>query len=223
MQANPETTVTKKVKKKEGNAVKNADALLKKKFVEIKIEDEDWKAHLGEPQLGNSHWFIFGDSGHGKTSYTLALVKELTKNYKVLYNTLEEGDKKSFQNAITRAGLKGNKKFLYIQADYEKITEQLLKDKQPKIVVIDSAQYLFRGKQVQHYANLVNKFKSTTFIWISGADGTKPKGKIADDIRYDCDIVVFIKDFKAEIKKNRFEASESYIIWEEGYKNSLLK
>ncbi|WP_088394113.1 AAA family ATPase [Flavobacterium davisii] len=223
MLANPQTTVTKKTKKKEGNAVKNADALLKKKFVEIKIEDQNLKAHLGEPQLGNSHWFIFGDSGQGKTSYTLALVKELTKNYKVLYNTLEEGDKKSFQNAIRRTGLKGNKNFLYLQANYEQIIEQLLKEKQPKIVVIDSAQYLFRGKQVQHYANLVNKFKNTTFIWISGADGTKPKGKIADDIRYDCDIVIFVKDFKAEIKKNRFEANASYIVWEEGYKQTLLK
>ena len=222
MQAKAQISITKKTKKPK-KTPQNADALLKKKFVEIKIEDVKLKAHLGEPQLGNSHWFIFGDSGQGKTSYTLALVKELTKNYKVLYNTLEEGDKKSFQNAITRAGLKGNKKFLYIQADYDQITEQLLKEKQPKIVVIDSAQYLFRGKQVQHYANLVNRFKNTTFIWISGADGTKPKGKIADDIRYDCDIVVFVKEFKAEIKKNRFEATESYIIWEEGYKKSLLK
>ncbi|MFK7060921.1 AAA family ATPase [Flavobacterium oreochromis] len=200
-----------------------ADQLLSKTFNEISINCPKLRGHLGEPQLGNSHWFVFGDSGQGKTSYVLAIVKELTKKYKVHYNTLEEGTKKSFQIAVSRAGLKGNKNFQYAKENYEQMCNRLRKKKQPRIVVIDSCQYFFRGKQTQHYIKFIEEFENTTFIWVSGADGTKPKGKIADDIRYDCDIVVFIKDFKAEIKKNRFEASESYIIWEEGYKNSLLK
>ncbi|MFK7004797.1 hypothetical protein BWK63_12985 [Flavobacterium covae] len=221
MQANPETNTIIKTKPKKA---KNADHLISKTFNEITINCPKLKAHLGEPQLGGcSNWFLFGDSGQGKTSYVLAIVKELTKKYVVHYNTLEEGTRKSFQKAVSRAGLKGNKRFRYEQEDYEQLCQRLRKSKQPRIVVIDSCQYFFRGKQTQHYFKFIKEFKNTTFIWVSHADGTKPKGKIADDIRYDCDIVNFIENFKAEIKKNRFEANASYIIWEEGYKNSLLK
>lgn len=216
MQVNTQDTITKPKTIK----AKTADQLLNQTFDEIKINNPLLKSHLGEPQLGNSHWFVFGDSGHGKTSYILSIVKDLTKHYKVHYNTLEEGTKKSFQKAVSRAGLKGNKNFQYAKENYEQLSTRLRKKKQPKIVVIDSCQYFFRGKQTQHYLKFVEEFENTTFIWVSGADGSRPKGKIADDIRYDCDIVNFVKDFRAEIKKNRFEATDSFIIWEEGYKKA---
>ena len=72
-------------------------------FKTIEI-NEEWKPHLGEPQLGNSHWLIFGDSGHGKTSYVLQIVKMLCQNcQRVHYNTAEEGLKKSFKMALFRS------------------------------------------------------------------------------------------------------------------------
>ena len=71
-------------------------------FKTIEI-NEEWKPHLGEPQLGHSHWLIFGDSGHGKTSYVLQIVKMLCQNsQRVHYNTAEEGLKKSFKMALKR-------------------------------------------------------------------------------------------------------------------------
>jgi predicted ATP-dependent serine protease len=217
---NTQTTDTKpKITK-----ARDADYLIDITFNEILINCSNLQAHLGEPQLGGcSNWFIFGNTGHGKTSYVLSIVKDLTKHYKVHYNTLEEGTRKSFQKAVIRAGLKGNKNFKYAQENYEQLSTRLRKKKQTRIVVIDSCQYFFRGKQTQHYFKFIQEFKNTTFIFVSHADGSRPKGKIAEDIMYDCDIVNFVKDFRAEIHKNRFEATTSYMIWEEGYRNSLLK
>ncbi len=186
------------------------------KFKIIPIQKE-WLGHLGEPQLGNSHWLVYGESGHGKTSYVLQIVKMLTEFEKVHYNTLEEGMKQSFKLALKRNNMKiVASKFNFHQEDLEELTKRLDRRRQPKIVVIDSVQYFFRGKQLKHYFDFINKFQNTTFIWVSGADGKKPKGSIANDIYYDADIVINVKDFEAIVMKNRFEAYESRIIWKEG-------
>lgn len=178
----------------------------------------DWVPHLGEPELGNSNWLIYGGSGHGKTSYLLQMVKMLCQNgQKVHYNTSEEGLKKSFKMALKRNHLKGVVGFNYQQENVQELTERLSRRRQAKIVVIDSVQYFFRGMQSKHYFEFINRFKDTTFIWVSGADGKNPRGKIAEDIYYDADVVVNVKDFQACIVKNRFEAYESRIIWEKGY------
>lgn len=193
------------------------------KFKTIKTTDE-WKSHLGEPQLGNSHWLVYGGSGHGKTSYVLQVVKQIcVNNQKVHYNTSEEGMKKGFKMALKRNNMKGVSGFNYHQENMEELTARLSRKRQSKIVVIDSVQYFFRKKRSEHYFDFVSQFQDTTFIWISGADGKKPKGKIADDIFYDADIVVNVTDYKATIEKNRFEAYEPRIIWEEGYQERNMK
>lgn len=193
-------------------------------FKNINIDDA-WKEHLGEPQLGNSHWLIYGDSGHGKTSYVLQIVKQLcSKGQKVHYNTLEEGLKKSFQMALKRNNLKGVPGFNYQKETLEALTARLSQQRQAKIVVIDSVQYFFRDKKVKDYFDFINKFQNTTFIWISAANGNQPDGAIAIKIKYDADIIVKVKNFLAGIEKNRFEATAPHIIWQKGYneRNSVI-
>ncbi len=184
----------------------------------------DWKPHLGEPQMGNSHWLIYGESGQGKTSYVLQVVKMLCQSgQKVHYNTAEEGLKKSFKLALDRNNLKGVAGFNYQQETLDQLNSRLSRKRQAKIVVIDSVQYFFRGKSSKHYFDFINRFKDTTFIWVSGAESAKPRGKIAEDIYYDADIVVNVKDFEASVKKNRFEAYEPRIIWQQGFNDKQLK
>jgi predicted ATP-dependent serine protease len=186
--------------------------------------DSDWKPHLGTPELGNSHWLIYGRPGQGKTSYALQIVKQLcTNGYKVHYNTLEEGLKLSFKMALERNNMKSATGFNYQKESLPEFIERLNRKRQPKIIVIDSVQYFFRGLQEKHYFEFINQFKDTTFIWISGADGSKPKGRVAEAIEHDADIVVSVKDYLASIEKNRFEAYQPRIIWEEGYNNRFIK
>ncbi|MBP4139986.1 P-loop NTPase family protein [Flavobacterium geliluteum] len=193
------------------------------KFKTIKTADE-WKSHLGEPQLGNSHWLVFGGSGHGKTSYVLQAVKQMCQQgQKVHYNTSEEGMKKGFQMALKRNNMKGVSGFNYHQELVPQLTARLSQKRQAKIVVIDSVQYFFRKMRSEHYFEFISQFKDTTFIWISAADGDKLKGAIADDIKFDADIVVKVENYNAEIIKNRFEAYESRVIWQEGYSQKMSK
>jgi archaellum biogenesis ATPase FlaH len=193
------------------------------KFKTIKI-DEEWKEHLGEPQLGNSHWLVYGGSGQGKTSYVLQAVKQICVNsQKVHYNTSEEGMKKGFQMALKRNNMKGVPGFNYHQENIDQLTARLIRQRQPKIVVIDSVQYFFRKMRTEHYFDFISKFQDTTFIWISGADGEKPKGQIANDIYFDADVVVKVKHYQAVVEKNRFEAYEPRIIWQQGYNEKKFK
>lgn len=193
------------------------------KFKSIKVDDE-WKEHLGEPQLGNSHWLVYGGSGQGKTSYVLQAVKQMCLNsQKVHYNTSEEGMKKGFQLALKRNNMKGVTGFNYHQENITQLTARLSRKRQPKIVVIDSVQYFFRKMRSEHYFDFISQFQDTTFIWISGADGKKPKGQIANDIYYDADIVLFIDEYQAIVHKNRFEAYEPRIIWQQGYNDKQVK
>ena len=54
--------------------------------------------------------------------------------------------------------------------------------------------------QSKHYFEFINQFKDTTFIWVISADG-KNRGKIAEDIYYDADIVVNVKTLRQTLKK----------------------
>jgi predicted ATP-dependent serine protease len=192
-------------------------------FRSIEISS-DWKPHLGDPQLGNSHWLIYGESGQGKTSYVLQVVKMLCQTgHRVHYNTAEEGLKKSYKMALDRNNLKGVLGFNYQQESLYELQSRLSRRRQAKIVVIDSVQYFFRGMNSKQYFDFISRFKDTTFIWVSGAESAKPRGKIAEDIYYDADIVIHVKDFEAVVKKNRFEAYESRIIWDQGFQDKQLK
>lgn len=193
------------------------------KFKTIELS-EDWQKHLGTPQLGNSHWLIYGGSGQGKTSYALQIAQEICRLQKVHYNTLEEGTKLSFKKALQRSNIKSaNSKFTYQKENLIELSARLDRKYQPKVVIIDSVQYFFRRKSIEDYFKFCESFEDTTFIWISGADGNKPKGAIADDIYYDADIVVKIDNYEAIIEKNRFEAYEPHVIWQQGYDERQAK
>lgn len=193
------------------------------KFKTIKI-DSEWQQHLGEPQLGNSHWLVYGGSGQGKTSYVLQVIKQICMNsQKSHYNTSEEGMKKGFQMALKRNNMKGVPGFNYHQENLAQLTARLSRQRQAKIVVIDSVQYFFRKMRTEHYFDFISKFQDTTFIWISGADGEKPKGQIANDIYFDADVVIKVKNYQAIVEKNRFEAYEPRIIWQQGYNEKHFK
>jgi hypothetical protein len=131
--------------------------------------------------------------------------------------------KKGFQMALKRNNMKGVAGFNYHQENIEQLTARLSRQRQPKIVVIDSVQYFFRKMRSEHYFDFISKFQDTTFIWISGADGKKPKGQIANDIYFDADVVIKVEHYQAVIEKNRFEAYGSRIIWQQGYNEKQVK
>ncbi|HRS19658.1 MAG TPA: hypothetical protein P5243_09140, partial [Bacteroidales bacterium] len=63
-------------------------------------------------------WFIWGNSGNGKTSFVMQLAKELCKHAKVCYNSLEEGCSLTMRNALSRYEMTDvNKRFQLLDCE----------------------------------------------------------------------------------------------------------
>lgn len=191
------------------------DEIMSKKYKDIPFEGA-WRNLLGEPEISGA-WIIWGQSFNGKTSFSMQLAKELTKYGKVLYNSLEEGARKSMKQSIERNHMQEVKRrFHIVQEDIETLKVRLRKRRSAEIIFIDSLQYSDLNKA--EYKKLKAEFSDKLFILISHAEGKQPKGRFADFVRYDCDIKIHIEGYKA-FCMSRLAASGShneYIIWHAG-------
>ena len=189
--------------------------LARKKYKTLPLKGV-WKEHLGDIERSGSI-LIYGDSGHGKTTYALQLMRELCQGEKVLYNSLEECGSLSLLTNLERAGLKQYKnKYLVCGEPLDNLIQRLSRPQQPKIVFIDSVQACFRGKKTEDYHNLILQFPQTLFIGISQMRKGMPKGAVAEEFYWFCQDRVLVQDFNAYIEKTRTGGNElePYIISE---------
>lgn len=174
----------------------------------------DWQTAFGRPER-NGVWFVWGKSGNGKTSFVLQLCKELTKFGKVAYDSLEEGDSLSMQNALIRAGMKDvAKRFVLLNNEnMEDLSRRLKMRRSPDIVVIDSFQYA--NMTLAAYTAFRERHKNKLLIFISQAEGNKPLGRTAGSVMYSAALKIWVEGYRA-ISKGRFIGNQGYYtIWEE--------
>lgn len=193
-----------------------------KKFKRIPFQGA-WKKTLGNPEP-NGSWIVWGESGHGKTTFLLMLAKELTKYGKVAYNTLEEGARLSMQEALKTTEIDTDpsvKKMMIIlnREPISELKERLSKKKHPIFVFIDSLQYANLNKV--SYMKLLEEHSDVLFIFISHAEGKQPLGNFAKAVRYHSDIKIRVEGYKAFIT-SRVGGGEPFIIWDEGAKKYWL-
>ena len=188
--------------------------LMQKKFKDIQLKG-DWKQLLGEPEA-TGVWIIWGKSFNGKTNFCLQLAKELASSYKVLYNSLEEGARKSMQTAIERNNMLAVKRsFHIIQESIEDLEKRLETRRSAQVIFIDSLQYSDLTKP--EYKKLKARFPNKLFIFVSHAEGKNPKGRFADFVRYDCDVKIRVEGYKAFTMSRLSNDPESeYVIWQKG-------
>lgn len=196
--------------------------LLAKKFKRIPFQGK-WKKSIGNPEP-NGSWIVWGESGHGKTTFLLMLAKELTKYGKVAYDTLEEGARLSMQQALKTTQIDQHpevqKKMVILNREpIPELKVRLKKKKHPIFVFIDSIQYSNLTKA--SYMKLLEEHSDVLFIFISHAEGKQPLGNFARSVRYHSDIKIRVEGYKAFVT-SRVGGGEPYIIWEEGAKNYWL-
>jgi ABC-type oligopeptide transport system ATPase subunit len=186
------------------------DELTSKKFKTMKFTGPFADSFGIEVDTSGS-WIIYGESGHGKTEFSLQLAKYLTSFGKVAYDTIEEGARLSFQKAIKRQAFQPAEKrrFSIISEPIEELRLRLKRQKSPDIIFIDSLQFSLLTKV--SYNKLVAEFPRKLFIWISHAEGRKPRGSFAEYVEYHSDMKIRVEGFRA-IPKGRFEASKDFII-----------
>lgn len=163
--------------------------------------------------------FIYGNSGNGKSSLIMILIELFSRHGKIMYLALEEGHSATTQANINQylpSDFEGQIQFADITMTVPLLRAHLAKRNSPKIIFIDSVQYLDLDKM--GYKSLVSQFKNKIFVFVSHADGRKPLGGLARDILYDADVKVFVKSLVAFVS-SRFRGGKSYVIYEKGAKS----
>lgn len=193
-------------------AVKKAQSfadIAKRKFTFLELEDKEWMAHLGLMERKGSV-LIKGDSGHGKTTYTMRLMKAICAVEKVHYCSPEEADRASFLRALKLNNMQTVKsRFTFSKESYDQLFERLSQKRQKKVIIIDSIQVFFHGKKRDDYYKLIETFSDTLFIGISKVNKGKVVGAVADEFYWDCQNRIDITDFKATLEKSRCGGDET--------------
>lgn len=159
--------------------------------------DGKWLEAVGKPELKGT-WCIGGLPKNGKTSFTMQLAKYLTKWHLVAYNSIEEGISASFAETLRRCRMNEVKASRFIVLNNEDIKDiecRLSKRKSPKIVIIDSIQFL--GLNTETYLRWKKRFPEKLFIYITHLQGQYPEGKTALKIWRDSDVVIKVEGFRA--------------------------
>ena len=187
---------------------------IEKRNFKMLLLSGEWQRHLGDMERSGSV-LILGDSGHGKTTYSMQLAKAICAIERVLYNSAEEGIRASFKRSLRLNNMQTVKsKITYTKEHYDVLFERFKNKRQAKVVIIDSVQYCFRGKKINDYYKLIETYDDTLFIGISHIAKGLPKGAIANEFYWDCQNRIYIQDFKAHVQKSRCggDEIEPYII-----------
>jgi hypothetical protein len=186
----------------------SAHTVLENKYKTLPIDDE-WVDIIGLPET-NFRMIIYGESGGGKTTFAMKLAKMLSRLGKVYYDSSEQGEGKSIQDAFRRADIGSCEKGSFMLADrhtFQEMMETLGKKRSAPFVFIDSLQYMNLTKA--QYQTLIETFPKKAFIIISWSEGKRPQGDHAKAIEYMVDIKVRVNDGEV-IALSRFGATEPY-------------
>lgn len=194
--------------------------LERKRYDQLKLSDH-FTPHLGCPTR-NFSLSITGESGNGKTSYTMQLVKDiiLNENGRLLYVSSEEGDDATFQAAAKRADLfsLNPKKFKGItQCGYNDIRDEINANKGEKyrFLILDSIDSI--GMTYNQWATLRDENRDLAIIAISWMDKGLPKSQYAKDIFYMSNIKIIVENYVAVVRSCRYEGGGAdFVIWEAG-------
>lgn len=191
-----------------------ANDMMSKKYRLFDFEGE-WFDFVGQPEV-NGVWFIWGNSGNGKTTFVLEMVKYLSQFVKVAYNSLEEGFSHTMQNSFRNVNMKSAyaKRVLIVSESIEELEARLSKKNSPHAVIIDSFQY--SQLSYKQYIEFKKKFPKKLIIFVSHADGKKPSGRSAKSVMYDSSLKIWVEGYKAFTKGRYIGSTGEYIIWAEG-------
>jgi|LSPZ01.1.fsa_nt_gi hypothetical protein len=187
--------------------------VLRIKNVVLPFEGE-WEEAFGRPGR-TGVWFIWGNSGNGKSSFAMQLCKELCKYGRVDYDSLEEGSGQSIKNSLLRHGMSAVSRRMHILTEsVADLGERMSRYRSPDFYVIDSFQYA--NISYREYIELKEAHRNKLIIFISHAAGRGPLGRTAKSVMYDADLKIWIEGHRAFSKGRYIGASGTYDIWPEG-------
>lgn len=189
----------------------SATDIRRKSYETLPFEGE-WQEAFGCPE-STGVWFIWGNSGNGKSTFAIQLCNELARFGKVLYNSLEEGTSLTFRNKLDM--LHSDTKLQVVNESIADLTERLKMRRSARFVIVDSFQYT--ELTYRSYLAFKRANAGKLIVFISHADGRFPAGRTAKSVMFDASLKVWVEGYKA-YSKGRFigENGGVYTIWEEG-------
>lgn len=190
-------------------------AFIEKNFNVYEFEEE-WKLAFGKPEK-NFKMCVYGDSGHGKTSFCVKLAKYMAQFARVYYNSFEEGISKTLQDALVRENMMDVQGRVVFgdKESYDEMIARLKRRNSPRVCFIDSRDYM--DLTTDQYKGLIKLFPNKCFIIICWSKNDKPRGEYGKSIEYMADIKVLVKNYIAT-PRSRFGGNADFVIWEEGAK-----
>jgi hypothetical protein len=175
----------------------------------------EWLDAYDKPEA-TGVWFIWGNSGNGKTRFIAQLSKYLTQFGKVVVNSLEEGASNAMQRAWRNVNMKEvTGKIHLVRESMEHLQVRLDRRKGPSIAVIDSVQYSKLNSTA--FMEMKEKYAGKKLlIFISQAEGSDPKGATSDTIMYDASLKIWVEGYRAYTKGRSIGPKGYYTIWDEG-------
>ncbi len=191
----------------------SAKQVLQIKFDTIRLGG-GWDGCVGEIET-HGVWFIWGNSGNGKTSAVVSLCKELAAFGKVLYNSREEGVSLTMQNTLRRYGMDAlGSRFQLSDLTLQDLDEKLSQPRSPRFVVLDSFQYM--GITYRQFREFCDRHPNKLLIFVSRTYGKQPEGRAANSAMYDAACKIWVEGYKA-FSKGRFIGQTGEVtIWEHG-------
>jgi len=186
--------------------------ILDKKYDLFDFEDE-WFDAFDKPEK-TGVWFIWGNSGNGKTSFTLKLMEHLSRFEHIVFNSREEGTKHTLKKSLVKFNMQDDKNKIHVvDENMEVFTKRLNLKKSAKIAVIDS--YQTTQMTFNDYLKFKEQFPKKLIIFISQASGRKPTGRPAESVMYDASLKICVEGYKAFSKGRYIGTKGNYTIWPE--------
>lgn len=181
-----------------GNSMSKAlsvSQILSKTYKTFPELSDEWIAAIGEVET-NFRMIVYGGSGHGKTTFVVKLCAELAKHGKVYYNSVEQGDSKSFQSALRQGDMDGLPASQFSIGNKDDLPTMLgrLKTNRSHFVVIDSIDAM--KFTIDDYHDIIKRFKNKAFIFIAWGTktGDEPKGYHAKEIKFMVDVKIHVRE-----------------------------
>lgn len=186
--------------------------IMNKSYSTLDFEGK-WNSSFGNP-ASTFNMLVYGHPKNGKTSFMMQFAKYLTNFSKVFYNSIEEGDNKTIQDALVRCKMDEVPDGKFMIGDryyFQELVEYLKGRNRGRFIFIDSRDYM--NLTSHQYKKLITLFPNKCFIIICWEQAGKPAGKFAKDIEYMVDIVAHVSNYKATIR-SRFGGGEQFVIWD---------
>jgi hypothetical protein len=175
--------------------------------------DGKWEKAFGCPER-TGIWFVWGNTANGKTSFAMQLCKYLCQFEKVIYNSVEEGDRMTMQRTLRKFDMiEVNRRFTVTSESIVKLSKRLSARRSPNVAVVDS----FQAAKFNYskFRDLVEKHPNKLFIFISRAQGIHPRGKAAEEAVYDADLKIYVEGYRA-FNNGRATGEDGFLdIWPE--------